>query len=503
MDEHTPLLAPINSLPKWQLAVLCAVRLVDPLTFTQIFPYINQFLSRLNLAANKSQIGFYSGLVESTFAFFQLCSIYHWARFSDNVGRRPVILVGTFGLAISTILLGFASSLPAILVSRSLAGIFSGNVAVLHSVLCELTNAANQSIAYPIYGLFWPLGNIIGHGSSFCGALAEPALHHPLLFDHLLFRDYPYFLPCLATGSLAIIIGLIAARSFEETLPGKRRGDVTPTVGGPNTMDAPGDIPPISVFYLLRNPVIRSLCISGTALCFTATAFDAVFVLYCYTPIQLGGLDFSASQIGYALAIAGIASVLLQIIFLPTLLTHIRHARLYNLCMMFWPLTYLTLPVLNLIARGGMVMGGQHGELQPSTSYAIWLGITQVMVMSRIGCLAYSVSLILVKQNSSATALGKTNAIVLWGMCLARALAPAFVSSFFALSVDKRVFGGFLWLVVMIAISLAGCAVSLNVSHSEGYVEDGTYAANERLVENERYGGNVPTERHAENGHYR
>ena len=58
-------------------------------------------------------------------------------------------------------------------------------------------------------------------------------------------------------------------------------------------MEVPGDIPPISVFYLLRNPVIRALCVSGTALCFTATAFDAVFVLFCYTPIQLGGLDFS------------------------------------------------------------------------------------------------------------------------------------------------------------------------------------------------------------------
>lgn len=65
MDEHTPLLTPISSLPKRQLAILCAVRLVDPLTFTQIFPYINQFLSRLHLVKNRSQIGFYSGLVVS------------------------------------------------------------------------------------------------------------------------------------------------------------------------------------------------------------------------------------------------------------------------------------------------------------------------------------------------------------------------------------------------------------------------------------------------------
>lgn len=43
------------------------------------------------------------------------------------------------------------------------AGIFSGNIAVIHSVLGELTDSTNQAIAFPIYGLFWPLGAIIGY----------------------------------------------------------------------------------------------------------------------------------------------------------------------------------------------------------------------------------------------------------------------------------------------------------------------------------------------------
>jgi hypothetical protein len=55
---------PINSS---QLAILCAVRFIDPLTFTQIFPYINQFLSHLNVIRNPSHIGFYSGLVVRPF----------------------------------------------------------------------------------------------------------------------------------------------------------------------------------------------------------------------------------------------------------------------------------------------------------------------------------------------------------------------------------------------------------------------------------------------------
>ena len=84
MDEHTPLLAPINSLPKRQLAILCAVRLADPLTFTQIFPYINQFLSRLHLVTSQSQIGFYSGLVVSP------CSCFALGVYSPLIHRNPL-----------------------------------------------------------------------------------------------------------------------------------------------------------------------------------------------------------------------------------------------------------------------------------------------------------------------------------------------------------------------------------------------------------------------------
>lgn len=42
------------------------------------------------------------------------------------------------------------------------AGFFSGNVAVVHSIIGEITDSTNQAIAFPIYGLCWPLGAIIG-----------------------------------------------------------------------------------------------------------------------------------------------------------------------------------------------------------------------------------------------------------------------------------------------------------------------------------------------------
>ena len=56
------------------LAVLCAVRLVDPIMFTQIFPYVNEMMDHLHLTEDKSKIGLYSGMVVSTGEIFD-CSL--------------------------------------------------------------------------------------------------------------------------------------------------------------------------------------------------------------------------------------------------------------------------------------------------------------------------------------------------------------------------------------------------------------------------------------------
>jgi len=57
--------------------------------------------------------------------------------------------------------------------------------------------------------------------------------------------------------------------------------------------DSHTTIQELSMRQLFAIPIIGALCLSGCALCFVATAFDAVFVLFCYTPIELGGLSFN------------------------------------------------------------------------------------------------------------------------------------------------------------------------------------------------------------------
>lgn len=150
----------------------------------------------------------------------------------DMIGRRPVILAGTVGLALSTILFGLSQNFQSALAARALgttkdvqnsvsdtillAGLFSGNVAVIPSVLCEITDRSNQSFVFPFFGLWWPIGAIIGYAMSCLrfsasityvrplvgGAFSNPATRYPHLFDYDFFRTYPYFLPCFVVFSI-------------------------------------------------------------------------------------------------------------------------------------------------------------------------------------------------------------------------------------------------------------------------------------------------------------
>jgi hypothetical protein len=56
----------------------------------------------------------------------------------------------------------FITHLSTSVTSIITGGFFSGNTAVIYSVLGEITDSTNQAIAFPVFALAWPFGSIIG-----------------------------------------------------------------------------------------------------------------------------------------------------------------------------------------------------------------------------------------------------------------------------------------------------------------------------------------------------
>ncbi|KAJ7093235.1 major facilitator superfamily domain-containing protein [Mycena epipterygia] len=462
-DESTPLLTdhahleaqqPTRRqapLPKAQLAALCIARLTDPVAYTQIFPYINEFLILLHVTDDVSKIGFYSGLVESTFAISQTITSYHWAKLSDVVGRRPIILIGSTGLAVVTLLLGFASSLNQIIIIRALAGFLAGNLAVYHAILAEITDASNQAVAYPLYAFTWPFGATIG--PLIGGSFSNLGTKYPKYFGFDFILAYPYFMPNFVSFLLVLLSLSLAYLFLEETLPSKRRGSSIAIVDQPSSR--------LGAMDLLSIPMMRALGASAFTLGFIGTAFDVVFVLFCYTPVQRGGLSFSVNEIGYALAMNGVILANFQLFLMPHLLRTYNPAKMYNTSMRFWPVTFILIPFLNFIVRSGY--DEESGGVDAATNIILWIGIGLVLTCSRIAALAFATNMILIRNHAPGTSLGAANGLVQVAMCVSRCFSPVFISSVFALSVGdwNNLLGGYpIWVVVMLFVCLMGCYLS-------------------------------------------
>lgn len=56
----------------------------DLVSYTSLFPYINQQVGELGIAENEDRVGYYSGVVEAVFAGVQFFTVYHWAKLSHH-----------------------------------------------------------------------------------------------------------------------------------------------------------------------------------------------------------------------------------------------------------------------------------------------------------------------------------------------------------------------------------------------------------------------------------
>lgn len=91
-----------------------------------IFPYVYYMILSFDITSDNRKLAVYVGMVTSSFAFAEFSSGVAWGRISDRVGRKPVLLFGLAGTALSMLLFGFAPNLPTALLARALGGLLNG-----------------------------------------------------------------------------------------------------------------------------------------------------------------------------------------------------------------------------------------------------------------------------------------------------------------------------------------------------------------------------------------
>ncbi|KAI1498696.1 MFS general substrate transporter [Biscogniauxia marginata] len=210
--------------PTKQLTILAICRFSEPIAFNSILAYTYVMVQDLN-GGDDTDASFWAGLLVSAYAVAEAMTAMGWGALSDRYGRKPVVLIGLAGVAISSLIFGLAQHYWVALLARFVGGALNGNVAVMQTMVAEMVKVPeHEPKAYATQPFVWTLGGIIG--SAMGGFLAQPARFYPHLFPaDGLFGRYPYLLPNLVSV-VAIVLAIIQGALFlEETNPRKNRKD--------------------------------------------------------------------------------------------------------------------------------------------------------------------------------------------------------------------------------------------------------------------------------------
>jgi DHA1 family multidrug resistance protein-like MFS transporter len=160
------------------LAILFFTLVVVMLGFGIIIPIIPFYVERFGGG------GVEMGLLMSIFSFMQFIFSPIWGSLSDRFGRKPLLLVGALGNAISMAWMGFSDSYGMILAARAFAGILSSaTLPVAMAYISDSTDERNRGGGMGLVGAAFGVGMVLGPGIG--GIMTQISLAAPFFFAAL------------------------------------------------------------------------------------------------------------------------------------------------------------------------------------------------------------------------------------------------------------------------------------------------------------------------------
>ena len=242
-------------------------------------------------AARRNSIVVVGGLMAAIYSLLQFMTAPWWGRLSDRIGRRPVLLFTSLGLACSYCLWFFSASFSFFCLARVLGGLMGGNLSVASAAMADMSPAAKRTTAMGMVGAAFGLGFLLGPvlgGLTYQWDLRDWGAQH--VFGGAAF----------AAGLLALTSAILNLVYFQETLPHKAR----------HKHEVPAAIwiiNPLAGLTTLGGKTFRRIVVINLIYIFFFAAYEFSFSFYFALEY-----DLSALQIGYIFCYLGFWFVLGQ-----------------------------------------------------------------------------------------------------------------------------------------------------------------------------------------------
>jgi multidrug resistance protein len=156
------------------LVIILVTVFIDLLGFGIIIPLLPFYAESFGASA------FAIGLLGTSFSLMQFLFSPVWGRWSDRIGRKPIILVGLLGSCLSYLALALSTSLTLIFVARIVGGIAGANIPTAQAYIADVTTPENRARGMGMVGAAFGLGFIFGPAIG--GLLSRVSPETPMWF---------------------------------------------------------------------------------------------------------------------------------------------------------------------------------------------------------------------------------------------------------------------------------------------------------------------------------
>ncbi|KAH9966955.1 MFS general substrate transporter [Lactifluus volemus] len=445
-DEETPLLSSQLASKKPPAAVPWAQVWILLFIYSAL-PFTLNFVRNVGITnGDESRVGYYVGLLQSIHFATHALTILHWSRLSDVVGRKPIILIGLFGLSLSMYSFGLSTTYWGAILSRCLHGSLNANSGVIKSIAVEITDPTSLPHVFAYMPAAWSTGNTLGQLTG--GSLSRPADHFPNTFGNSRFlKKYPYLLACAVPATFSALVWVMTYAFLRETVPSpaplrrllkKQVRPLSAEIPGSDVAERP---------YPLRRLMTRRIVVLALINCGTLSLVEFSYVaiqpLFFSTPVNSGGLGLDPPAIGKILASFGILNSIFQFACFARANALWGTKRVFIGGLLCAIPVYLLFPVMNALARAYGVGQAVYSAIALQVIFCCGLSLSH-------GCINIYIS----AASPNHASLGATNGLAQLILSIMRTISPAISTSLFSLSVAEGYLGDGLVYMVFISISL-------------------------------------------------
>ncbi len=254
---------------KKALPILFAVMFFVMVGFGIIIPVLPFYAE--DMGATPTQLG----LLMAVYSVMQFLFSPMWGRVSDRIGRKPVMMIGIFGLSLSFFLMAVSSELWMLFVARIIGGFLSSaNMPTVTAYVADITSDEDRGKGMGVIGASVGLGFIFG-----------PAIGG-------IFSKASLSMPFYIAGFSSLLTFLLVMIILKESLPQEKRG-VHAEKRAPLRTSLQG---PTSMLFFLQ--LFVSLSLAG---------LEATFAYFAAQKAGLGTVE-----LGYIFMIMGLGGALVQ-----------------------------------------------------------------------------------------------------------------------------------------------------------------------------------------------